>query len=233
MSVNIRNNMRNKAEHYEVNPMDEVIIEIAQIRSEIDVIANAITDLAQKGISYTLPDTEIRKISRYVAGMASEAVARTQCAPPDMSDTEHRMSLTMGDLARDKVAQLLSTIEVNHTHTVNHVLTKEVKDLVDRRLILARRWLAAVVVVLSLAIGINSAIYFSSEMYWGHRLWEITGSEYQSNKSLRESHTLSYEKVHIAFAASAKDRALAKDKIREWGRELNGIKKDCRKSQSE
>jgi hypothetical protein len=138
----------------------------------IATLAEAVKQRPQAMIS----ESELDKLS--------ERISKTKCAPPDTTlisrELSRRLSCDISDaiglVIKNKAAVALKNASVTVEHS--HVVERDLKDVVDKRMRHKILMLWIIIIVLLEAIGISAFNYYCSDIFWGKQFKELYTSKY-------------------------------------------------------
>lgn len=188
----------------------------------VSSLANAIKQHPQA----VIPESEIQKLER--------AIATTRCAMPEMSsfskELARRLSSdtasAMGPIIKEKATAALKGASVTVEHS--HVIERNLKDVADKKMKKTILILWAVIIILTLNIGISTVMYFRGETYWGKQYYDVYTSKYltpEEKANLKENSFF----LSVLPRDYRKNTAASRLQIKQMKEELKRREKDLKK----
>ena len=123
-------------------------------------------------------------ISESELDILSERISKTKCAPPDTTLISRELSRRLsgdisdaiGPVIKNKAAVALKNASVTVEHS--HVVERDLKDVVDKRMRHRILVLWFIIIILLEAIGISAFNYYCSDTFWGKQFKELYTSKY-------------------------------------------------------
>ena len=139
-------------------------------------IVATLADAIKKRPQAEFTDDELQKLAKVISD--------TRCASPDMAYISRELSRRLsgdisdaiGPVIKNKAAVALKNASVTVEHS--HVVEKDLKDVVDKRMKHRILVLWFIIIILLEAIGISAFNYYCSDTFWGKQFKELYTSKY-------------------------------------------------------
>ena len=139
-------------------------------------IVATLADAIKKRPQAEFTDDELQKLAKVISD--------TRCASPDMAYISRELSRRLsgdisdaiGPVIKNKAAVALKNASVTVEHS--HVVERDLKDVVDKRMKHRILVLWFIIIILLEAIGISAFNYYCSDTYWGKQFNQLYMSKY-------------------------------------------------------
>ena len=162
--------------------MDNKIInslgKIPALTESVEKLIKMTSEILQRGVKARMTEEDTQKL----VGTMKTTIRETPCATPDASRSSQliadgvlrELKGTIQESVREAVMQTRVKVENQHVHTTAWGAREIIEKKLRNRLLVY----FSLIVILVLAIGINSFVYYSSEDYLGKEYVNVCFSKY-------------------------------------------------------
>lgn len=221
--------MDNKALLDALEQIPNLIRAAETYKATSDRIVTTLAEAVKKSPQAVVPAGELEKMK--------EVIKTTPCAKPDITLISKELARRIaGDVAdaikpavRNAATEALKCASVSVEHS--HVIERNLKDVVDKKMKKTNRILWGVIIILVLSIGISAITYFSGETYWGKQYYDVFTSKYltpEEKANLKENSFL----LSVLPRDYREDTAAARLQIKQYKEILKKREKDAKKKEA-
>lgn len=218
--------MDNKALLDALEQIPNLINAAQTYKATSDHIITTLAEAVKKRPQAVVPAGELEKMK--------EIIKTTPCAKPDITLISKELARRIsGDVAdaikpavRNAATEALKGASVSVEHS--HVIERDLKDVVDKKMKNTNRILWGVIIILVLTIGISTITYFSGETYWGKQYYDVCTSKYltpEEKAKLKENSFF----LSVLPRGYREDTDAAQLQIRQYKEILKKREKDAKK----
>lgn len=221
--------MDNKALLDALEQIPDLIRAAETYKATSDRIVTTLAEAVKKSPPAVIPAGELEKMK--------EVIKTTACAKPDITLISKELARRIaGDVSdaikpavRNAASEVLKGASVSVEHS--HVIERNLKDVVDKKMKKTNRILWGVIIILVLSIGISAITYFSGETYWGKQYYDVFTSKYltpEEKANLKENSFL----LSVLPRDYREDTAAARLQIKQYKEILKKREKDAKKKEA-
>ena len=221
--------MDNKAILDALEQIPNLIRAAETYKATSDRIVATLAEAVKKSPPAIVPAGELEKMK--------EVIKTTPCAKPDITLISKELARRIaGDVSdaikpavRNAASEALKGASVSVEHS--HVIERNLKDVVDKKMKKTNRILWGVIIILVLSIGISAITYFSGETYWGKQYYDVFTSKYltpEEKANLKENSFL----LSVLPRDYREDTAAARLQIKQYKEILKKREKDAKKKEA-
>lgn len=218
--------MDNKALLDALEQIPNLINAAQTYKATSDHIITTLAEAVKKRPQAVVPAGELEKMK--------EIIKTTPCAKPDITLISKELARRIsGDVAdaikpavRNAATEALKGASVSVEHS--HVIERDLKYVVDKKMKKTNRILWGVIIILVLTIGISTITYFSGETFWGKQYYDVYTSKYltpEEKAKLKENSFF----LSVLPCGYREDTATAQLHIRQYKEILKKREKDAKK----
>lgn len=221
--------MDNKALLDALEQIPNLINAAQTYKATSDRIVTTLAEAVKKSPPAIVPAGELEKMK--------EVIKTTPCAKPDITLISKELARRIaGDVSdaikpavRNAASEALKGASVSVEHS--HIIERNLKDVVDKKMKKTNRILWGVIIILALTIGISAITYFSGETYWGKQYYDVFTSKYltpEEKANLKENSFL----LSVLPRDYREDTAAARLQIKQYKEILKKREKDAKKKEA-